>query len=644
MVFDEVWSALRFGPRLTATPPWLNLLPTVKDSPVKRNPEITKDPTRDTATEKPRVSTQDLLRLLSYTRPYRARLAIALLSLLIAGGLGLAFPQVVRMLIDAAFVERNSQKLNSLAVLLVGVFAVQAGFSFLRTYLLSYTGERIVADVRTELYNHLTGLPVAFFANRRVGELTSRLASDVSVVQTATTGSVTELLRLTIMLVGGVIIIFITNTRLSLLMLAIVPVVVVSAHFYGRYVRRLSTKVQDRLAEANSVLEETLSAIRIVQSFVREEYERARYRDRIQESLKLAVKRAVASGGFIAFIILVVYSGIAIVLWFGSRMVVAGQMTAGDLIAFVLYTFFVGGAVGGMTELYGQFNQAIGATRRVFELLDTEPEIKDPPNPEPLENVKGRVELIDVHFTYPDERALPVLKGVAVEAKPGEIIALVGPSGAGKSTLVALIPRFYDVSSGSIRVDGRDVRSLRLADLRGAIGMVPQETTLFGGPVRENIAYGKLGATDDEIEAVARAAHAHEFIVEFPDGYDTIVGERGVKLSGGQRQRIAIARALLKNPAILILDEATSSLDSESERLVQDALETLMEGRTTFVIAHRLSTVRRAARIVVLDEGSIVEEGTHEELLAAGGLYKRLYEIQFRDRPLAVGAVTEADW
>ncbi|MFY9553136.1 MAG: ABC transporter transmembrane domain-containing protein [Blastocatellia bacterium] len=611
---------------------------------MKRNPEITKDPTRDTATEKPRVSTQDLLRLLSYTRPYRARLAIALLSLLIAGGLGLAFPQVVRMLIDAAFVERNSQKLNSLAVLLVGVFAVQAGFSFLRTYLLSYTGERIVADVRTELYNHLTGLPVAFFANRRVGELTSRLASDVSVVQTATTGSVTELLRLTIMLVGGVIIIFITNTRLSLLMLAIVPVVVVSAHFYGRYVRRLSTKVQDRLAEANSVLEETLSAIRIVQSFVREEYERARYRDRIQESLKLAVKRAVASGGFIAFIILVVYSGIAIVLWFGSRMVVAGQMTAGDLIAFVLYTFFVGGAVGGMTELYGQFNQAIGATRRVFELLDTEPEIKDPPNPEPLENVKGRVELIDVHFTYPDERALPVLKGVAVEAKPGEIIALVGPSGAGKSTLVALIPRFYDVSSGSIRVDGRDVRSLRLADLRGAIGMVPQETTLFGGPVRENIAYGKLGATDDEIEAVARAAHAHEFIVEFPDGYDTIVGERGVKLSGGQRQRIAIARALLKNPAILILDEATSSLDSESERLVQDALETLMEGRTTFVIAHRLSTVRRAARIVVLDEGSIVEEGTHEELLAAGGLYKRLYEIQFRDRPLAVGAVTEADW
>lgn len=594
--------------------------------------------------EKPRGSPRDLLRLLSYAKPYRVRLVVALISLLIAGGLGLAFPQVVGMLIDAAFVERDSHKLNQFALLLVGLFASQAGFSFLRTYLLSYTGERIVADVRTQLYNHLTELPVSFFANRRVGELTSRLASDVSVVQTVTTGSVTELLRSGLLLVGGVTIIFITNARLSLLMLAIVPVVIVSAHLYGRYVRRLSTQVQDRLAEANSVLEETLSAIRIVQSFVREEYERARYRGRIQDSLKLAVRRAVASGGFIAFIILVVYSGIAVVLWFGSRMVISGQMTAGDLIKFVLYTFFVGGAVGGMTELYGQFNQAIGATRRVFELLDTKPDIKDPENPETLEKPKGHVELIDVHFTYPDERALPVLKGVTIEARPGEIIALVGPSGAGKSTLVSLIPRFYDVSSGAIVIDGHDVRGLRLADLRGAIGVVPQETTLFGGPIRENIAYGKLGAAEPEIEAVARAAHAHEFIVDFPERYDTIVGERGVKLSGGQRQRIAIARALLKDPAILILDEATSSLDSESERLVQEALETLMHGRTTFVIAHRLSTVRSADRIIVLDDGRIVQEGTHEQLLASGGLYKRLYEIQFRDYPLSLGASTEAEW
>ena len=599
-------------------------------------------PTQPATTEK-RASPRDLLRLLSYAKPYRVRLAIALISLLIAGALGLSFPQVVRMLIDAAVIERDSQKLNKLVLLLIGVFASQAGFSFLRTYLLSYTGERIVADVRTQLYNHLVALPVSFFASRRVGELTSRLTSDVTVVQTVTTGSIAELLRSSIMLVGGVTIIFITNTRLSLVMLAIVPVVIVAANVYGRYVRRLSTKVQDRLAEANSVLEETLSAIRIVQSFVREDYERTRYRDRILDSLQLAVRRAVASGGFIAFIILVVYSGIAVVLWFGSRMVVAGEMTAGDLIAFVLYTFFVGAAVGGMSELYGQFNQAIGATRRVFELLDIEPEIKDPINPETLENVKGHVQLADVHFTYPDERALPVLKGVTIDAKPGEIIALVGPSGAGKSTLVALIPRFYDVTSGAILVENRDIRSVRLAELRSAIGMVPQETTLFGGAIRENIAYGKLGAAAGEIEAAARAAHAHEFIVEFPDGYDTIVGERGVKLSGGQRQRIAIARALLKNPAILILDEATSSLDSESERLVQDALETLMQGRTTFVIAHRLSTVRRADRIIVLDEGRIVEEGTHEELLGSGGLYKRLHDIQFRDYPTISSAAAEAD-
>lgn len=596
------------------------------------------------AGEKQKGSPRDLLRLLAYTKPYRARLTIALISLIIASALGLAFPQVVRLLIDAAFVDRDSQALNRLALVLVGLFATQAMFSFLRSYLLSYTGERIVADVRMELYTHLTGLPVSFFASRRVGELTSRLASDVSVIQTVTTGSFTELLRSGLILIGGVAIIAVTNLSLTLLMLAIIPVVVLSAHFYGRYIRRLSTQVQDRLAESNSVLEETLSAIRIVQSFVREEYERQRYRGRILDALRLAVKRSVAGGGFIAFIIMVVYSGIAVVLWFGSRMVLSGKLTAGELIAFVLYTFVVAGSIGGMTELYGQFQQAVGATRRIFELLDTKAEISDPPNPEPLGSVEGHVTLADVHFTYPDERATEILKGVTIDARPGEIIALVGPSGAGKSTLVALIPRFYDVSSGAILVDGHDIRKVRLGELRGAIGMVPQETTLFGGTIRDNIAYGKLDATEAEIESVARAAHAHEFILEFPDGYDTVVGERGVKLSGGQRQRVAIARALLKNPAILILDEATSSLDSESERLVQDALETLMRGRTTFVIAHRLSTVRRANRIVVLDQGRITEEGTHNELLANQGLYKQLHDIQFRDYPSPAKALSEADW
>jgi subfamily B ATP-binding cassette protein MsbA len=583
--------------------------------------------------QKTKGSPRDLLRLLAYAKPYRLRLAIALVSLLIASGLALAFPQLVRTIIDAAFVDRNSARLNQMALMLIGLFAVQALFSFLRTYLLSYTGERVVADVRGEVYSHLTTLPVSFFAGRRVGELTSRLASDVSVIQSVTTGSLTELLRQSIILVGGIVIISVTNPRLTLVMLAIIPVVILSAHYYGRKVRKMSTQVQDRLAEANSVLEESLSAIRIVQSFVREQYERIRYKQKIKDALDIAVRRSVASGGFVAFIILVVYSGIVIVLWTGSRMVVSGEMTAGELIAFVLYTFIVGGSIGGMSELYGQFQNAIGASRRVFELLDTRPEISDPENAEPLPQVRGHVRIADVDFTYPDERNLPVLKCVSIDARPGEVIALVGPSGAGKSTLVTLLPRFYDVTSGAILVDGHDIRSVRLDDLRNAIGVVPQETTLFGGTIRENISYGKLDADDDEIEAAARAAHAHEFIKEFPDGYETIVGERGVKLSGGQRQRIAIARALLKDPAILILDEATSSLDSESERLVQEALDLLMQGRTTFVIAHRLSTVRRADRIIVLDAGSIVEEGDHEELLARGGLYKRLYDTQFRDLP-----------
>ncbi len=578
-------------------------------------------------------SPRDLLRLLVYTKPYRVRLAIALVSLLIANSFGLVAPKIVQHIIDAAFTRRDVAEVNSLALVMLGAFALQAAFSFLRSYLLSYTGERIVAEVRTQLYAHLTNLPVSFYESRRVGELTSRLASDVSVIQTVTTGAITELLRIGFLLVGCIAIITWTNPRLTAVMLAVVPVVILSAVFYGRYVRKLSTRVQDQLAEASAILQETLSAIRIVQSFVREEYERGRYRDRIREALRLAVRSSVASGSFVAFIILVVYGGIAFVLWVGSRMVLAQEMTAGELIAFVLYTFVVGGAIGGMAEIYGQFQRAIGASRRVFELLDTAPAITDAPDARPLTAVRGHVELDGVGFSYAQDRVLPVLEGVVVEARPGEVIALVGPSGAGKSTLVSLIPRFYDVVEGSIRIDGNDIRNIKLSDLRQAIGIVPQETVLFGGTVRENIAYGKLEASDEEIETAARAAHAHEFVSAFPEGYATIVGERGVKLSGGERQRIAIARALLKNPAILILDEATSSLDSESEKLVQDALDTLMRGRTTFVIAHRLSTVRRADRIVVLDAGRVVQEGSHEELLALGGLYKRLYEIQFRDRP-----------
>ena len=591
---------------------------------------------KPTAKQKSKLSPRDLKRLLSYARPYWVRIAVALLSLLISSILGLIFPQLVRVLIDSAFTEHNARKLNIVGILLFALFASQAAFNFLRAYWLSYSGERIVADIRTQLYTHLICLPASFFVNRRIGELSSRLASDVTIVQTVTTGSLTEFLRQGLTLVGGILVIAITNPRLTVVMLAIVPLVMLSAQYYGRYIKRLSTNVQDRLAESNSVLQETLSSSRIVQSFVKEGYEIGRYRQRIDAALQLAVHRAIANGGFIAFITFVVYSGIGVVLWAGSRMVLSGSISPGDLIAFVLYTFVVANSVSSLSAIYGQFQQAIGATRRVFELLDTISDVRDPENPQPLGQVSGDVYLKDVHFTYPDERNLEVLKGITIRAESGKILAVVGPSGAGKSTLINLIPRFYDVTSGAVLVDGKDIRTLRLHDLRNTVGIVPQETVLFAGTILENIAYGNHQASREEIEAAARVANAHEFITSFPEGYDTLVGEQGVKLSAGQRQRLAIARALLKNPAVLILDEATSSLDSESEKLVQDALETLMQGRTTLVIAHRLSTVRRANKIIVLNSGEIVEEGTHEELLANEGLYKQLYDIQFKDEESAL--------
>jgi ATP-binding cassette, subfamily B, bacterial MsbA len=376
------------------------------------------------------------------------------------------------------------------------------------------------------------------------------------------------------------------------------------------------------------VLSETLSAIRIVQLFVREEYERGRYREKIHATLKVAVQRAMANGGFQAFMIFVVSSGILVVVWAGSRMVIAGSITPGELIAFLIYTSIVAQGIAGLSEVYGQFNEAIGATRRIFELLDTKPEIADAADAEPLGEVRGAVRISGVDFFYPGERNLPVLSGVNIEAQSGQIIALVGPSGAGKSTLISLIPRFYDVTSGSISIDGRDVRKLRLEDLRRAIGVVPQETTLFSGTIRENIAYGKLDATDAEIEAVARAAHAHEFIKEFPDGYDTVVGEKGVKLSGGQRQRIGIARAFLKNAPVIILDEATSALDTESEREIQCALAELMRGRTVLAVAHRLSTLSSFDRIIVLMDGRIVEDGSPLELRRRGGTFDALWRLQ----------------
>lgn len=576
-----------------------------------------------------KASWPELRRLFNYIRPYQGRLILGLISLIFSGLVGLGAPKLIGTMLDAAFRFRDPQMVNRFIFYVFLLYAVQALFSFLRTYFCVQVGERVVNDLRREVYNHLLRMPLQFFSDRRVGDLTSRVSSDVGVIQAVASNSLIEMLRQGIIFTGGTIIIATNNLKLTLVMLSIVPVMMLSATIFGRYVRKLTHRVHEALAEASAVLHESLISMRVVQSFVREEFEAKRYETNIEYALSIAMKRAVASGGFIAFVIFVIFGGVALVLWFGAQQVMSGQISVGEMMAFIMYTLFISLSTASMAEVYGQIQQARGATLRIFQLLDTTPDIKDMPNATSLTKLYGRVEIDNISFRYPGREQDKILDGVSITAQPGEMIALVGPSGAGKSTLISLLPRFYDIDAGVIRIDGHDIRTVKLHDLRNAIGIVPQETQLFSGSIKENIAYGRLDATDAEIEEAARAAHAHEFVMELPNGYDTKVGERGVKLSGGQRQRVAIARALLKNPAILILDEATSSLDSESERLVQDALDKLMAGRTTFVIAHRLSTVRNADTIVVIERGQVVSKGRHNDLIVQNGLYRQLYDLQF---------------
>jgi len=581
---------------------------------------------------KPRRDLGQLRRLLAYTRPYRAELSVAIIATLIGSAFGLLFPLVIGRLVDASFLRIGSADttvLDRTVLILIGVFALQAFFSAVQSYLLSRVGEGVVADLRRTVYRHLLTLSLRFFETRKTGEITSRLTSDISTVQGVVSSALVQIFSQTLTLVGTVIILFVTNWRLSLLMLSIVPVVVLAAFYFGRLLRKVSKEFQDRVADANARAEEAIGGIRVVQAFTAEPLEARTYADLIGASFKVALRRARIRAIFNPVVFFAMFTAIGIVLWYGGRLVIAGELTPGQLVAFLVYTFSVAGAVGAFSGLFSQFQEALGASSRIFELLDEKSDLPEPANPLKLGSVRGEVRFQHVSFGY-GERGV-VLEDVSLAAQPGEVVALVGPSGAGKSTLISLIPRFYDPTAGRILLDGVDIRDLTLYDLRSNIALVPQETQLFSGTVAENIRYGKPGASDAEVIEAAKAANAHEFITSFPDGYATIVGERGIKLSGGQRQRVAIARALLKNPRILILDEATSSLDSESEALVQEALEVLMQGRTTFVIAHRLSTIRSADKIVVLEAGRIVQQGTHQELLAAGGLYKELYELQFRE-------------
>ena len=567
--------------------------------------------------------------LLRRMRPYRVQIALASVALLVSAGITLAFPLVVRYLLDAAFVRASAPALNRIAVILVGLFAAQGLLNFGQVWVLTAAAERIIAKLRDDLFAHLVRLSPGFFTERRSGELTSRLATDVTLLQSVMTYQATELSRQVLFLVGGVIMLTLTHPQLTVTTLAVVPVIVGTAWLFGRALKKASTGVQDRVADAMGSADEAFAQIRTVQSFTRESVEARRFSTQLRDVVIAAVRRAKIRGAFFGVITFCAFGGVVIVLWQGGRLVLARELTPGALVEFLFYAFFVAAAVGSLASLFGNYQEAVGAAHRVFELLDTKPTVVDPPEPVALPRpVRGDVRFEHVTFGYgPD---LPtVLHDVTFRIAPGEVVALVGLSGAGKTTVASLITRFWDVPNGSVTLDGIDIRRLSLLDLRGAVGLVPQEPALFSGTVRDNIAYARPDASDDEVIAAAQAAHAWEFIERLPDGLETRVGERGVKLSGGQRQRIAIARVFLKDPAVVLLDEATSSLDSESERLVNSAMEQLLTGRSTLIIAHRLSTVRRADRLLVLDGGRIVEEGSHAELLAGSGVYARLYRVQY---------------
>ncbi|WP_299428362.1 ABC transporter transmembrane domain-containing protein [uncultured Meiothermus sp.] len=583
-------------------------------------------PARDPAT--PKRDFGQLRRLLTYTRPYRWGLLLAGLASLISTAFWLAFPQLVSRLLDTSiFRQDDLGQIDRYTGLLLLVFAGQALFGGVQNYLFARAGEGVVADIRKSLYSHLLGLSSRFFENHKTGDITSRLTSDVSTVQAVVSTALVQVFTVPVMFIATLVILFITNWKLSLFILAVVPLVIGVAIVLGRRIRKISKEFQDKIAEANASAEESIAGIRVVQTFNAEQLESDRYAGLIRQSFRVALRRALNSAGLGSTVTFTIFSSLGLIFWFGGRLVAGGEITPGQLVSFILYAFNVAMSVGTLAGIWAQVQSALGASSRIFEFLDMRSDLLEPAHPKKLENLHGEVRFEEVQFGY-GERG-PVLNRVSLAARPGQVVALVGPSGAGKSTLITLIPRFYDVTGGRITLDGVDIRDFGLDDLRSKIASVPQETLLFSGTLEENIRYGKPQASQAEVLEAARAANAHAFISEFPEAYQTIVGERGVKLSGGQRQRVAIARALLKNPRILILDEATSSLDSESEALVQEALDKLMQGRTTFVIAHRLSTVRGADQIVVLDKGRVVQQGTHEELLAQGGLYKDLYELQF---------------
>lgn len=568
-------------------------------------------------------------RIFRLSKPYRKKFYIATVLAVGSSAVGLSVPLGLKALLDAVFQTADAELLDIIALVLLGLFIGQAFLSFGSTYWLEWVGERVVTDLRKRLYEHLHRLGFRYFSDKRLGEITSRLTNDVGSVRTALTNALPQTITVTFSLLGSIALMIMLNWRLSMIVFLTVPVVTLLTRYFGGKIRTLSRNIQDDLADSTAVAEDALGAIRIVKAFAREIYEVGRYSDTVEQLFQTSRRKILLTSLFWSGISVMFMTTLVIIFWYGGQEVLAGRLTTGDLVAFIFYAFAISRSISQMSRLYTDINTAVGASDRIFELLDEVPEIIDSEGASAIENVRGYVTFQDIWFAYDEGR--PVLKDISLEVSAGETVAVVGPSGAGKTTLINLIPRFFDPQQGKILIDGMDIKSIQKQSLREQIAIVPQDVHLFGTSIKENIRYGKLDATEDEIRQAAKDANALEFIDNIPEGLNAKVGEKGVKLSGGQRQRLAIARALLKNPGILLLDEATSSLDSESEAQVQEALERLMNNRTTFIIAHRLSTVQHADRIVVIDDGNIVQQGTHNELMAKGGLYKQLYEMQFRE-------------
>jgi len=613
-------------------------------------------------TPKAKINKENLreaLVLFSYLKPYRNKFILSLVFIALSAFTTSLFPLFLGKMIDAASPGAGSTlmaggsanvlkgfslksihwSLNKTLLLIFLQLSIQTIFSYLRVYLLTEVGEKSLADMRRDVYSKLLSMPMSFFSEKRVGELSNRISSDLSQIQDAISFTLAEFLRGIFTLIIGLVFIFLISPKLALVMLSVVPVIAVLAVVFGKRIRKRARKAQDQLAESGTIVQETFHGITVVKAFTTEFYEIGRYVKSVYAVVDTAISNARYRGAFVSFMIFSVFGAIAFVIWYGAGLIQSGQLSVGLLVMFVVFSGFVGGTFAGFADMFSQLQKTLGATQSVREILRGQGEPIDAGQTfvEPQYKLNGNVRFNHVAFSYPGRKEVPVLKDLSLSAENGQQIAIVGPSGAGKTTIASMLLHFYEPDTGTVLFDERQAATFPLTQLRMQMALVPQEVILFGGTIRENIAYGKPGATDAEILDAAKKANAHEFIERFPELYETIVGERGIKLSGGQRQRVAIARAILKDPAILILDEATSSLDSESEQLVQDALENLMKGRTSFVIAHRLSTIRNADKIIVIDRGTVIESGTHTELMAKEGLYRKLNEMQFD-----FGAITQS--